>query len=612
MNKNPKNDVAGAMSVSNLNLHSGQLQTVATRSVNDTAANASYVDEMVFDVSNGRPAKAGISPTTPTTSSAVSITEELTTIDQMVAAIESAGKNENTGAQGEKDARFDVASFIAQDQVKDQSMDDERMDFSPGEVGHAERFVEVWSHCTRYDASRGVWMLWRETHWEPDEAGEVLFRMILVARKILREEVFMLRQCSTEYADRYSAMAKKVHEEGLKLHYLRSIACSLQIARVLPGMATKARQYDADPMAFNCENGTIDLRTGLLAPHRADGLHTKISPVRFGAPEEQCPRWMQFLREITCDDEELVAYFQRVVGYILTGSTTEQCFFLFYGMGANGKSTFINVLKHLLGAYGEQTDFTTFMDMNRGASPRNDLAKLVGKRLVVSPEGGEGKSLDEPVVKQFTGGDAMTVRFLNKEFFEFQPVGKIVLATNHRPVVKGTDHGIWRRMRLVPFLATFDTAKADADLTEKLIAEAPAILRWAVEGTQLWLKQGLGIPAAVSAATMNYRSSMDIFQTFFEERCTVEFSAMAGSQALYDSYTDWCVTAGIRVPMKQSVFNQRLEERGFVRKKTATQNVWMGVGLKSLTAGLCPGAHLQSNAPSMRSGNSYGDLNFST
>jgi putative DNA primase/helicase len=484
------------------------------------------------------------------------------------------------------------------------------VEFSPSEVGHAERFVDYWGETTRYDAGRARWMLWRGTHWAPDEREAVIGRMVVIAKNILRVEVSALRICSQDYDDHYAVQARELQKEAYQLHNYRTISQSLKIARALPGMSTLTSQYDADPMVFNCQSGVIDLRTGQVTPHNPKQLLTKISPVRLGTPDEKCPRWMQFLSEIMCGDAELVSYLQRLVGYILSGRMDEQCFFLFYGGGANGKSTFINVIKHLMGAYGNQVDFTTFMDMNRGASPRNDLAALVGKRFVVSPEGMQGKALDEPVVKQFTGGDAMSVRFLNQEFFEFNPVGKIVLASNHLPVVKGTDHGIWRRMRLVPFLAKFDKTNADLELTAKLVAEAPAILAWAVEGTQLWLRHGLGIPSAVSAATMNYRSSMDIFQTFLDERCHIAATIKIGSQALYDAYTNWCASAGIRIPMKQQAFKQCLEERGLVCKKTSSSNVWLGIGLQTHTHSNPFGA--ATDDANLGLADSFGDLNFGT
>jgi putative DNA primase/helicase len=289
-------------------------------------------------------------------------------------------------------------------------------------------------------------------------------------------------------------------------------------------------------------------------------------------------------------DTEMVDYLQRVVGYILTGKMTEQCFFLFYGCGANGKSVFIDLVEYLLGEYSQSVDFTTFMDLNRGGAPRNDLAALVGKRLVVAPEGKEGTSLDEGVIKQFTGGDTISVRFLHQEFFQFKPVGKVLLATNHKPAIRGTDEGVWRRMRLIPFLAEFKDERRDPFLTEKLRAEAPAILRWAMEGTQLWLKQGLGMPKAVKEATMEYRSSMDVMQTFLDECCTLQAEAKIGSQPLYDEYLRWCHTVGIRIPMKQATFNMRLKDRGFLQKKTTLNNVWLGLKLMAYGSSVSSGA----------------------
>jgi putative DNA primase/helicase len=182
-------------------------------------------------------------------------------------------------------------------------------------------------------------------------------------------------------------------------------------------------------------------------------------------------------------------------------------------------------------------------------------------------------------LKQFCGSDTVTARQLHKEFFEFRPVAKIMLATNHKPVVKGTDEGIWRRMRLIPFLACFTESRRDPMMEAKLKAEAPAILRWMVQGSQLWKTYGLGMPEAIRDATSQYRSSMDVFQTFLDERCTTERTARVNSQELYENYTNWCGTAGIRIPMKQAGFNQRLEERGFIRQKSGGRNLWTGLRL---------------------------------
>ena len=407
-----------------------------------------------------------------------------------------------------------------------------------------------------------------------------------------------VHRLASRHPDDWDAIQhRKLKKEGQRLHTVAALEAGLKLASCHPDLATLNSQFDQSPMEFNCLSGVINLATGALMPHTPRHLHTHIAPVALAPAGIECPRWMQFIDEIMCGDKELVAYLQRVVGYILTGRMDEQCFFVFYGFGSNGKSTFINTIRELMGSYAKQVEVSTFMETNRNDGLRNDLAALAGRRFVVSPEGKQGAALDETMVKAFTGGDAISVRFLHKEFFELQPVGKIVLATNHKPVVRGTDNGIWRRMRLVPFLASFDASKADKGLAEKLKAELPAILQWAVEGAQLWQRHGLGIPQAVRKATMEYRSASDTIQTFIDERCEVSDQASEGSQAMYNAYTDWCASVGIRFPHKQAAFNQQLEERGFVRKKTSSQNVWLGVRLKSF-------------APVAASSSAGGDLNF--
>ena len=474
--------------------------------------------------------------------------QDLTTIDQMVFAIDQAAANEP-----QTPSQPPTAAVV------------QSPGYSPADVGNAERFCDLWGEVTRYDVGRGCWMLWSGTHWEPDAKGDARNRMVKVAKHILNVDVEVHRLASRHPDDWDAIQHRKLKKEGQRLHTVAALEAGLKLASCHPDLATLNSQFDQSPMEFNCLSGVINLATGALMPHTPRHLHTHIAPVAMAPAGIECPRWMQFIDEIMCSDKELVAYLQRVVGYILTGRMDEQCFFVFYGFGSNGKSTFINTIRELMGSYAKQVEVSTFMETNRNDGLRNDLAALAGRRFVVSPEGKQGAALDETMVKAFTGGDAISVRFLHKEFFELQPVGKIVLATNHKPVVRGTDNGIWRRMRLVPFLASFDASKADKGLAEKLKAELPAILQWAVEGAQLWQRHGLGIPQAVRKATMEYRSASDTIQTFIDERCEVSDQASEGSQAMYNAYTDWCASVGIRFPHKQAAFNQQLEERGFVR-----------------------------------------------
>lgn len=477
---------------------------------------------------------------------------------------------------------------------------------SAGEIGFAERFADQWGEITRFDYTRGLWMTWRDTHWSADDRGEVVERMKSVAANILQVEVPVMRAASVEPGDYYESMARSLVKDAHKLHNRSTILASLGLAQSMHTLVTSASQYDADPLLFNCLSGTVDLRDGRVRKHNPLDYMTQMGRTPLGAEGEDCPRWKQFLLEIMRGDAEMVDYLQRVLGYILTGDTSEQCFFMLYGMGANGKSTFINVVQHILGDYAKTAEFNTFLDLNRGAAPRNDLAVLTGKRFVVASEGSEGKSLDEAVIKQFCGGDNVSARLLHKELFEFRPVCKIMLATNHKPIVRGTDEGIWRRMRLVPFLANFTEAQRDPGLEHKLKAEAPAILRWMVQGCQLWLSQGLSMPQAVKEATSEYRSSMDVFQTFLEERCSTDAASSVNSQELYDTYTAWCADNGIRLPLRQSLFNQRLEERGYRRKKSNGRNMWAGLrlGQKRLTA-------KSDDTPSLSCDYQQGDISFS-
>lgn len=460
---------------------------------------------------------------------------------------------------------------------------------NPGEVGFAERFQDQWGEFTRFDANRAQWMTWTGTHWKADDTGAVVECMKKVGWNILNVEVPCMRAASKEPGDYYDVASRALTAEGHKLHNKAAIHAALALAQSMPQLVTRTADYDADPMLFNCLSGTVDLRDGSIRPHSKADYMTQMGNAPIDSEDSDCPQWKQFLLDIMRGDMQMVDYLQRLFGYTLTGDTSEQCFVMMYGNGANGKSTCINVLQYIMGDYAKTADFNTFLDLNRGAAPRNDLAAMVGKRFVVASEGTEGKSLDESVLKQFCGSDTVTARQLHKEFFEFRPVAKIMLATNHKPVVKGTDEGIWRRMRLIPFLACFTAVNCDPRMEAKLKTEAPAILRWMVQGSQLWKTYGLGMPEAIRDATSQYRSSMDVFQTFLDERCTTERTARVNSQELYENYTNWCGTAGIRIPMKQAGFNQRLEERGFIRQKSGGRNLWTGLKLGATgDAGVVP------------------------
>lgn len=264
------------------------------------------------------------------------------------------------------------------------------------------------------------------------------------------------------------------------------------LSRYQKSIEVNINEFDRNLWAFNCANGTIDLTSGAFQPHAQTDMCTKVSPVAHDENAE-CPLWLSFLDDIAAGDQELIGYLQRAVGYTLTGSTDAHCLFLLHGSGRNGKSTFIEAIRYLLGDYFESAHMSTFL-VKKGDSIPNDLAALTSARMVAAVETEDSRKLDEPKIKQITGGDTITARFLHKEFFNFKPQFKIWLATNALPVIKGTDEGIWRRMKRIPFNVYIPDGKVDEKLGAKLRSEASGILNWSLEGLDDWRRNGLDEP----------------------------------------------------------------------------------------------------------------------
>jgi putative DNA primase/helicase len=358
------------------------------------------------------------------------------------------------------------------------------------------------------------------------------------------------------------------------------ITSMISLARSELTIPVTPDQLDRDPWLLNVANGTLDLRTGKLREHRRTDLITKLAPVAYD-PNAGCPTWMQFLEKVMGGDGELIAFLQRVVGYSLTGDTREQALFVLYGTGANGKSTFLATIGDLLGDYAKATPTDTLLVKPGSEGPRNDVARLKGARFVSAVEAEGGKRLAEALVKQITGGDRISARFLYGEYFEFRPEFKIFLAVNHKPVIKSTDHAIWRRIKLIPFTVTIPNTAQDKTLPAKLRAEAPGILGWAVEGCLEWQRNGLGFPTAVVQATDAYRAEMDVFAAFLNESTIARAGAQTPSSELYAAYLEWTEEAGVRFPITKQEFGVRLKERGFIdRKGSHGTRVWRGIALR--------------------------------
>lgn len=380
-----------------------------------------------------------------------------------------------------------------------------------------------------------------------------------------------------------SDLRKAIAKHAMRSESHSRLQAMIALAASEPGVPVLREQFNREPWLLTVENGTLDLRTGTLREHRREDYITRHVPIRYDAAAV-APTFEAALLDIMKGRKVLVDYLQRVIGYSLTGLTTEQAMFLFYGRGANGKSVLLDVIQMLLGPYATVTEPELLMSRRHEAHPTG-LAKLWGARVAIASETGEGRAFNEALLKQLTGSDKLTARFMRQDFFEFEPTHKLFLATNHRPQVRGTDHAIWRRLHLIPFDVTFHkpgTGKEpvqDPYLLDKLRAELPGILAWAVRGCLEWQKGGLRPPAEVIAATEEYRSDMDVIAQFLDEACITAPNAMAGATDLYNAYKNWCTASGERW-LSQRRFGERLSERGFERRRgTGGAIVYDGVGV---------------------------------
>jgi putative DNA primase/helicase len=417
------------------------------------------------------------------------------------------------------------------------------------DTGNAECLAALFSDRLRYDHKRKKWLLWDGARWVVDEREEA--RGLAVAAVRARQRAAMKVE---NFDDRKRLVQWALHSENAK-----RVDSLLQMARGVSPFGTSVEQYDADPMLAAVREGTLDLKTCSFRESRREDYLTMQLGARYDTGAK-APRWEQFLREVFGGDEELIGFIRRAVGYSLTGDTSEQVLFLCHGSGANGKSVFLEVLARLLGDYAGVASFETF-DAGRRSEASNDLAALKGKRLVTVIETEEDRRLAEAKVKAVTGQDAVSCRFLYGEYFSYRPQFKIWMAMNHLPNVKGTDRGIWRRVRLVPFTQSFE-GREDRQLAAKLRDEMSGVLNWALEGLREWQKDRLGLPAAVKNATDEYRRESDSIGQWIEERTTQNPIGMIRSNEAYKDYSEWAAARGEK-PYGQKNWSGSLVERNY-------------------------------------------------
>jgi P4 family phage/plasmid primase-like protien len=339
-------------------------------------------------------------------------------------------------------------------------------------------------------------------------------------------------------------------------------------------------------VGINNAKQVIDLETGLSRPSEQSDFITKALNVCYLGESDKAVGWLSFLEQIFNEDQELIQWIKRWCGYLLTGSTSEHLFLFCYGTGANGKSVFAETLTYILGDYARAIASETLTDPKRsagGATP--DIAELIGARLVICSETEGDKALAESLVKSLVSGDSMTARKLYSQPIQFNPLFKLMMLGNHKPTIKGSDHGIWRRIRLVPFLRTFKPNERDLTLLDKLKAEAPHILAWMVEGCLGWQMRGLkDVPVAIQQATGEYQEDQDLIGRWLSENCILSSCNEASSAVLYANYKEWCSTNCLQA-VSNVTFGRRLGESEFTKRKSNGNTVWRGVQLKSSELG---------------------------
>jgi putative DNA primase/helicase len=348
------------------------------------------------------------------------------------------------------------------------------------------------------------------------------------------------------------------------------------------GISVSHEIFDTNPWILNVDNGLVNLRTGQLQDHRPEDYCTKLSPTTFD-PKALSPRWERFILEIMLANGEMAAFLRRLTGYALTGDTSEQIWVYLWGKGSNGKSTFLAVLRRILGQYAVNTPAETFLHTS-GDRIRNDLARLKGARLVTASEP-SGERFDVGTLKAFTGGDTISARFMRREYFDYRPTGKLFFSANKRLEVRDQTLGFWRRVIIIPFRAEFPKNNR---LEEELMAEAPAILAWAIRGCLEWQATGLQIPESVRLAVEDYRSATDFLDDFLKEHCASGEGMSVTVKRLYEEYSGYCEERKIRKPLSAQKFNEDLLSRpgiGRAREGKERIHIWLGIGLKVDPAG---------------------------
>ena len=439
------------------------------------------------------------------------------------------------------------------------------------ELGNAQRLSDSHADNVKYIEGAGCFLHWGDVRkcWAWDLSG-AMTRTLAAG---LPPHIYKEGEQYLQHAQKFAAWSRTSQSES-------TIKAGVSLLKDFSNVRVPLHLIDGNQYMVGLDNArqVIDLKIGVVRAAQRSDYITKALNAQAVGQSYKAVRWLLFLKEVFGDDPELIKWLQMWCGYILTGSTAEQCFLFCYGFGANGKSVFIDTLRYILGDYARAIASETLTETKRAAgSASPDLADLIGARLALTTETEEGVALAESLLKALTGGDTLTARKLYSAPTQFTPQFKIIMSGNHKPLIKGNDDGIWRRVRLLPFTKTFDEGQRDTRLAEKLRAEAPHILAWMVEGCLSWQEQGLAdIPQTIRAATAEYKDDQDLIGAWLAECCLLAPAKECVSTTLYNSYKFWSDNNGLRSSSSR-VFSRRLTERGFSCRKSNSQQLWAGV-----------------------------------
>lgn len=431
------------------------------------------------------------------------------------------------------------------------------------ELGYARRLVHAYGDHLRYVPEWRRWLVWTGQRWAHDATGQAARWMKAVARRLTADAM-------AEVDDRKREALIRLARRG---ESSAGVSGALTLASTEEAVVVTPDALDADPFLLNCPNGTLDLRTGNLNPHDPADLITKVTSGAY-EPTASGREFGAFLARVQ-PDEAMRAYLARLVGHGLVGMVAEHLLQIHCGEGANGKSTFINTISAALGDYAAPADPELLTARDFSAHPTG-VADLFGLRLAILHEADKGRRLAEGTVKRLTGGDRIKARRMREDFWSFEPSHSFIMLTNHKPVIAGTDEGIWRRIKLVPWDVVIPPDERDEHLGDKLALELDYVLTWLIEGCLTWRTSGLADPDAVTTATTAYRAESDALGRFLKDR-TMNHGQVKSSE-LFAAWSKWCADEG-EDPGSQTAFSTAITNRGYDKKHTDTGKFWQGLGL---------------------------------